>query len=268
VGIFIIKRVERRKRPINRLFYKKLITSIVFLIFLFVFSFENIKIEYKPLVESLKKQDLNYSNISKILRSAEATINESVYGKYKFIDGYAYIQKLMDKNEESNFEVVKDTDGILHYTFFATQPNPVDELVSRVNNFNNGIEDKHKKLMYLMTPDKYIKGHTKLPLGIPYSYANETADNLLAGLNENNIDTIDLRKNLEESGIPYNKLFYKTDHHWKTETVFYEYGQIVNMLNKQYNLKLDPNNFYTNKDSYNFITYDNFYLGSMGRNIS
>lgn len=171
----------------------------------------------------------------------------------------------MNKNEEANFEVVKDTDGLLHYTFFATKPNPVDELAARVKKFSDGIESKDKKLVYLMTPDKFIKGYTKFETGIPYSYANETADNLLEILNRNNIKTIDLRENLDKSEIPPNELFYKTDHHWKTETVFWEYGQLVNMLNEQYGLNLDLNKFYTNKDNYNFIKYDNSYIGSIGR---
>lgn len=245
--------------------YKKLVTTIVFLVFVFVFSFQNIKNTYKALSESLQKSDLNYSNISEILKSTEGIINDNVYEKYKFIDGYSYLQKLLNKNEEANFEVVKDQDGLLHYTFFGDKPNPVDELVSRVKNFDDGIENKDKKLIYLMTPDKVIKGSTKFETGIPYSYSNETADNFLQGLNENGITNIDLRENLYKSGIPSNELFYKTDHHWKTETVFFEFGQVVDMFKEKYGLNLDPNNFYTNKENYNFIKYNNSYIGSMAR---
>lgn len=262
---FIIKRSERRKNPVNRGFYKKLISTIIFISFLLVFSFQNIKLAYNPLREFLQKGDLNYANISELVKSAEGIINDNVYEKYKFIDGYSYLQNLMSKNEEANFEVVKDTDGILHYTFFATKPNPVDELVTEVKKFNDGIEDKNKKLMYLMTPDKFIKGHTKFETGIPYSYANETADNLLEGLAKDGINSIDLRENLDKSGIPSNELFYKTDHHWKTETVFYEYCQLIDMFKENYGLDLDPNKFYTNKENYNFIKYNNSYIGSMGR---
>ena len=240
-------------------------TTVVFLIFLFVFSFQNIKLTYKTLSESVQKSDFNYSNIPKILKSTEAIINDNVYEKYKFIDGYSYLQKLLNKNEEANFEVVKDQDGLLHYTFFGDKPNPVNELVSRVKAFDDGIENKEKKLIYLMTPDKVIKGYTKFETGIPYSYSNETADNFLEGLDKNGITTIDLRENLYKSGIASNELFYKTDHHWKTETVFYEYGQVVDMFKEKYGLNLDPNNFYTNKENYNFIKYNNSYIGSMGR---
>lgn len=260
-----MKRLEKRKHPIKRMFLKKFITSIFFLVFLLVFSFQNFKVEYKPLLESLKKQKLNYSNISETIKSIENTMNENVYQKYKFINVYGYLQQLMDKHEESNFEVVKDNDGLLHYTFFANKPNSVDEIVSRVRAFNDGLKDENKKFIYLMTPDKYIRGYTKFETGIPYNYANETADNFLEELSKNKVDTIDLRKNLDESDIPYNELFFKTDHHWKIQTVFLAFGELVNKLNTDYNINLDSDKFYTNKENYNFITYEECYVGSMGR---
>lgn len=260
-----MRRVERRNHPINRIFFKKFITSIVFLAFLFIFSFENFKVAYKPFMETLKKQNLNYSNIDETIKSIESTINENVYEKYKFIEGYSYMQKLMNKNEESNFEVVKDTDGMLHYTYFADKPNSVDNIVSRVKVFNDGLNDKNKKLIYLMTPDKYNRDHTKFETGIPYNYVNETADNFLKGLKANGIYNIDLRENLEKSDIPINELFYKTDQHWKIETAFWAFGELVNKLNTNYNMNLDKDGFYRNKENYNFVKYDNSYLGSMGR---
>lgn len=263
-----MKRLEKRKYNINRdmLLIKKLVTSVIFLIFLFGFSFQNLKVSYQPVAELLKTKDLNYSNVGKKIKSIENEINDNVYGKDNFISYYGYLQKLMDKNEEGNFDVVKDKDGVLHYTFFAEKPNPVDEIASRVKAFKDGLTDKNKKLIYLMTPDKYIKGSTKFEMGMPYNYANETADNFIAKLDELGIDTIDFRQNLKDSNIPYNKLFFRTDHHWKPETVFWEFGQLVNILNKKYSMGLDKEGFYTNKENYNFITYENSYIGSMGRN--
>lgn len=241
------------------------------MILLFVFSFENFKTEYRPLVKTLEDKNFSVnslkdlSSIKDTISSIEYTVNDSVYEKYKFIDAYGYIQKLMDKNEENNFEVVKDKNGYLHYTFFAYQPNPVYTLVKRTKAFKEGLKDKKTKLIYLMPPDKYIKGHTKFSKGLPYNYSNETADAFLKLLKENNVDSIDLRENLNKSEVPYNKLFFKTDHHWSTETAFWGFEQVVNALKKNYNLNIDQDGFYTNKENYNFIKYKDSYIGSMGR---
>lgn len=249
----------------ERLFLKKLITTILFIIILLVFSFYNVKVTYRPILESLKQEKAPSVSIGNRIKAVEDTITDNTYGKYKFIELYGYIQKLMYKNEESNFEVVKDKNGFLHYTFFAEKPNPVYKLVKRTKALKEGLEDKNTKLIYMMPPDKYIKGYTKLPYGIPYNYANETADVFLKLLNENNVDTIDLRKNLDKSGISEDQLFFKTDHHWKTETAFFEFSQLVDIINKRYGLKINQDGFYTNKNNYNFITYRDSYVGSMGR---
>lgn len=249
----------------NRLFVKKLITAIIFIGFLLIFSFENIMIAYKPLKEALKDKNLSLSNIDENIKLAETTINENVYEKYLFVESYGYIQRLMDKNEEANFEVIKDKQGFLHYTFIAYQPNPVYDIATRTESFKKGLKNKNTKFMYLMTPDKFIRGYSKLPTGIPYNYANETADDFLELLKQKKIDTIDLRENLIESGISTDELFFKTDHHWKIETVFWEFEQIVKKLNEKYKLNLDPNQFFINKENYNFIKYKDSYIGSMGR---
>lgn len=247
----------------ERLIFRKSITAIIFVVLLFTFSIINFITEYKPLKEMLSKG--KSSELDEIIKNADSTINDNVYGKYSFIESYGYLQKLMNKNEENNFETIKDNNGFLHYTFFGDQANPVYTLVEKAKSFRDGLKDKNTKFIYLMPPDKFIRGYTKLPIGIPYNYANETADKFLDLLNANNIKSIDLRENLDKSGIDPSELFFKTDHHWKTETAFWEFGQLVEKLKKDYGLKVDPSGFYTNKDNYNFITYKDSFIGSMGR---
>lgn len=247
----------------ERFFFKKLITSILIVLIIFGLSITNLINNYKPIIDTVEAQkDISISNS---IKNIDASIKDNTYGKYAFIDFYRYLQKLMGKNEESNFEVVKDDNGTLHYTFFGDKANPVYELVKRTEALKNGLKDESVKFAYIMPPDKYYKGYTSLPYGIPYNYANETADSFLDLLKQNNIDTIDLRENLAESGIEPKDLFFKTDHHWKTETAFWEFGQLANTLKNKYGANIQDIDFYTNKDNYNFITYKDSYVGSMGR---
>lgn len=247
----------------ERFFFKKLITSILIVLIIFGLSIINLINNYKPIIDTVEAQkDISISNR---IKNIDASIKDNTYGKYAFIDFYGYLQKLMDKNEESNFEVVKDDNGTLHYTFFGDKANPVYELVKRTEALKNGLKDESVKFAYIMPPDKYYKGYTSLSYGIPYNYANETADSFLDLLKQNNIETIDLRENLAESGIEPKDLFFKTDHHWKTETAFWEFGQLANTLKNKYGANIEDIDFYTNKDNYNFITYKDSYVGSMGR---
>ena len=247
----------------QRQFIKKFITTILFIIFLFTFSFLNLYKSYIPLKEAVKKTEV--SSLREYISSIENTINENIYGKYKFIEGYGYMQKLMGKNEISNFEVVKDTEGKLHFTYFTDKSNPTEDITRNLKDLKDGIENPDKKLIYLMTPDKYIKGHTEFPKGIPYHHNNETADSFLRNLDFYGIDSIDLREGILESGIKGEDLFFNTDHHWKIETSFWGFGQVIKNLNEKYDLNLDENNFYRDINNYNIIKYDNSFIGSMGR---
>ncbi|WMJ79268.1 DHHW family protein [Clostridium sp. MB40-C1] len=247
----------------NRLFIKKIITAGLFLVFLFVFSFLNISKNYQPIKAAVKKTEV--SSLKEYISNIEYNVNENIYGKYKFVEAYGYIQKLMDKNEVSNFEVVKDTGGKLHFTYFANKPNPTEHLVAKLKDFQSNIKNPKTKLLYLMTPDKYVNGYTKFPKGIPYNYNNETADQFLNQLKLKKIDSVDLREGILESGIKGEDLFFNTDHHWKIETAFWGFSKLVKDMNKKYSLKLDKDNFYTDINNYNIVKYNNVFVGSMGR---
>lgn len=249
----------------DRLFIKKLITTILFLLFLFAFSFLNIWKNYEAIKTSVKK--IEAVSLKQYVSGIENAINENVYEKYKFIEVYGYIQKFIGKNEVSNFELVKDVEGKLHFTYFADKPNKTEQLTDKLKELRNGIRSSKTKVLYLMTPDKYIKGYTKFPKGIPTHYNNETADQFLSEVNSAGIETIDLRKGILQSGINPDDLFFNTDHHWKIETAFWGFGQLVNNMNKKFKLNLDSAKFYTDINNYNVIKYENSFIGSMGRKI-
>lgn len=265
----------------NRLFIKKLITSIIFLIILLFFCIQNILTSWEPLknqfVKSNKKILESENDVSKRsllsrvdyikdkIALLDTAINENTYERYKFIEAYGYLQKLMGKNEEGNFEVVKDYDNILHYTYFTSGPKNTEEFAVKTKIFKDKIKNQNTKIIYLMTPDKYIQGKTKLENGLPYNYANEAADKYIGFLKDKNIDYIDLRENIVQRNLEPEELFFKTDHHWNIQTAFDQYKQLINILNTTYEMNVDEDGFYRNSDNYNYITYKNSYIGSMGR---
>lgn len=251
----------------NRFFKVRLITTIIFLVVLFTFSISNIFYSGKDMIQEIKNSINDKKSLKDTILSIDNTVNDKVIYKNAFIEAYGYLQKLMDKNEFSKFSVVKDTSGKMHYTYFAKSPNQVDVLADRVSKFSKEMDKQNTKLVYLMTPDKYIRGVTQLPKGIPYSYSNETADNFLSELKKENVDYIDFRENLLNSGISKDDLFFKTDHHWKVETSFWAFEELIEQLNKKYNMKLDENNYYRDKENYNSIVYPKSFLGSMGRKV-
>ncbi|MDD2190659.1 MAG: hypothetical protein PHE94_00565 [Eubacteriales bacterium] len=253
----------------KRFFIKKTVTAIVFIFILFTLSFLNLKTAYPTLEESVRDFLSNSGSKTEqfptLVTNLSKTTSDEVFNKYYYIEAYGYMQKLLDKNEVNNFEVVKANDGSLNYTYFTTGPNNVDTLVERMERLEQAGTKAGSKVMYVMTPDKYIVGSTQYEKGIPYNYANETADNFLAALKEKNIDTLDFREQMKEDGIYSTDSFYKTDHHWKVETAFWAFTKFVDVLESKYDLEFPNKDLYTNLDNYNQIVYKDSYIGSMGR---
>ena len=248
----------------ERLKTKKTVTAVLFVMILFLYAIINGKKEIPIVADMISEQDAHMSMADRISQ-IDTAITENAIGRYGFIDVYGYIQRVLGKNEESNFEVVKDTEGKMHYTYDATQPQDVTEICGRMKYLADVVGDEDTEVIYVMPPDKYIRGYTQFPTGIPYHMANETADVFLEKMDEYGISNMDLRDYLSESGIEMKDVFYTTDHHWKIETAFWAAGQFCEWLNAVYGEELDPDGFYADKENYNFVTYEDIMLGSMGR---
>ena len=133
----------------KKLLWKKRITTVLFLVFIFIFSIINARKELPILVEKIQTFDFKEFGINDLISQINTTINENVAGRYGFIDAYGYMQKILDKHEESNFEVVKDTEGKLHYTYFTDKADDTSEVTGRVHNYAKQIEGKSKLLVVL-----------------------------------------------------------------------------------------------------------------------
>lgn len=248
----------------EKLLRKKQITTVLFLAFIFLYGFVNARKELPLLEEKRKTFDWQKSELSELIGQMNTTIDENAAGKYGFIDAYGYIQKLLGKNEESNFEVVKDTEGKLHYTYFTGEIADTSEIAERVKNYAEQIQEK-SKLLVVLPPDKYIKGHTQYAKGIPYSMTNETEDDYIQKLKKYQIPCLDLRIGLKDSGIDPSDVFFTTDHHWKIETAFWASAEFCQWMNDNFGEHLDEDGFYSDIANYNQIVYEDIFLGSMGR---
>lgn len=249
----------------ERLLTKKRITAVLFLLFIFIYGGFNVKKEIPILVEKIKEEKKEKVSASEMISDIEHTIDENVYARYTFIDAYGYIQKVLDKKEENAFEVVKDEQGKLHYTYFTEETNSTKKLSGRMKNLKDSIEDEDCKLIYLMPMDKYVEGYTTYATGIPYSMVNETADQFLGELEEADVDYIDFRDYLKDSGLDMQNVFFDTDHHWKIETVYWASNVFFEQLQEKYGENIPKEDYYADINNYNQITYEDCFLGSQGR---
>jgi hypothetical protein len=249
----------------KRYFTMKLLSAGLILVAWFTFAIMNLTQSAEGLWNKIEATGHSVTEFTLFPDTFDAFANEDVFSKMNLIETYGFLQKLMLKNEQNNFEVIRDTDGKLHYANFADGPNDVKEIVNAVSALNRALFSTGSKLTVLMPPDKVLQGVTTFDEALPYSYHNETADRFLEAMLLRGIKAIDFRDSILDSGIPSQDIFFDTDHHWTIESNFWAFTHIVEQFNEIYDLDLDPEGFYTDPENYNFITYEKSYLGSMGR---
>lgn len=69
-----------------------------------------------------------------------------------------------------------------------------------------------------------------------------------------------------EYKLDRSQMFYKTDHHWKTETAFWAYQKIFDYLKNHMNL-IELDDYYRDRENYLAIDYPQSFLGSVGRRV-
>lgn len=247
---------------------KKEITTVIFMIILFVFSAVN----FYHTLPFLKQIDVsgvdNLDDVKTVVSDTELTISDNVYGKYTFVEGYGLWNLILNKEEIDGFSHVKDKNGYLHYSdFWNNSNNEIDEIVNTVVNLRNKAAEYGTEVIVVMPPVKDDTSVVDYEKGMPYCDKDWVADEYLDRLGAEGINTMDFRDTLADSDLKYEDIFYVTDHHWTTKAVFYCFQKFVAQMNEWYNLDLDSEGIYTNEDNYNVLLYKDSNLGSHGRDV-
>ncbi len=255
----------------KKIFRVRNITMIVFLVVLFGFTIVNLKYSLPNIKEIIStemnntgEQVANNGEEEYLYKKIERTMEENFIGKEIFVEGYGYIQQLMKKNEFSNFDIVKDENNNLHYSYFDDGENDMDEIINRTATLKEFLDERDIAYLHVVPSSKNSEIN-KFETGIPMPLDNETVDTFLEGMDKEKIEYLDLRTLMMSNGLPDDEQFFKTDHHWTIQACFWAFTEIVERLNEEYDAGLDPDEYYTNIDNYNKVLYENSFLGSLGR---
>lgn len=255
--LITIKKYKITEEKVVAIVFLAIIFSI--LIFTVISKYEELKAEIVAIFEN--DQTDRYGKVVELTEKAETVFNEQIYGKDEFVDVYGLAQRILFKNylEDSNDptrDVVKLKNGML--TFLQKK----EGMVTRANHIaelQKNISEEGIPFIYIQAPYK-VRDNDELPTGV-IDYANENADILLKTLNEQQVETVDLREYFKE--MPIQEEYFITDHHWKIKTAFEAVNYISEILNNEYNFNTD--NFYTDINHYHITTQENAYLGSIGK---
>lgn len=108
------------------------------------------------------------------------------------------------------------------------------------------------EFVYVQYPYRVDEQNSQTPWGAS-SYENENTDAVLEMLSQEDVDFIDLRKELTKIGWEYDSGFYETDGHWTTRSGFLSAGIVAQYLNENYDFAFDS--FYFDEKNYDVNSY-------------
>lgn len=265
--------MKKKKDPVKIYILRKKIFTILFLLVLFSYSGINAWYGYEEWGEEVEEcladgitLETAPDVLAKIVSELDESIIENMYGRMEFIETYSYMQVLLDKREVSNFSYIKDEDGYLHLaSFFREDSNNMERYAKRVKRLKEWVEPNGTKVLFFVTPGKYVRGETNFRTGMPIDDPNNLVDELLFYLNRYGVETLDGRKFFPNEDLSVQDAFFKTDHHWTVPAAFEATQMLVAYMNETFHAGLDPDGFYMDPAQYESVTYRRGMLGSMGR---
>lgn len=214
-------------------------------------------------VNKLKTNDISFGIITDAIDQSVLT---NFIAKGPFMESYGLISSFLDKriifDANNNLTIYKTNSGQL--TWISTGVYNLDKSFEKLALFKNYLDSKDIPLLYVNAPMKLTFEIDELPYGVK-DFSVENLANLHQKLKDANIDYFELRKSMLAEKMTINDIFYKTDHHWKTEIGLWSAQQILKDMSSVINLDIDQTHF--DPLNYNKETYSKWFLGSMGKRV-
>lgn len=152
------------------------------------------------------------------------------------------------------------------YLTFIYNKADMTERVEAVTELRDYAANYGAQLMFVQALYKVNKYGDAEVNGI-MDFANQNADELLAGLDANGVKTLDLRQAMGENltNAEYHELFFRTDHHWKMSSALTATSLIANELS---DMGIAVDKSHLTPDSYTIENFPNSFLGSQGKKVT
>ena len=232
----------------------KLLPGAIFMIVVFVMFAFNIAETYGNLSEQSGKERL---------RAAAADVESVDRVTYPFININGFYQGVMQRDYIYDVDPQNDTirtgNGKVVSVSSTASKKKMRKAAAELKKTQDWLSERGIASLYVQAPSKTCFSEEDLMPGI----SNKTYDKLeffVKELDKQNVTYVDAREWIKDNGADG---FYKTDHHWTTETAFDVAVSTGKLLNEDYGFNiskevLDPSN-------YDFDKHRDAFLGAEGR---
>lgn len=237
---------------------------VLFLIYIFITGYaafpDCLRNIYHALQTSESPIQLLNSQYNEMLNMDKNT--PAIHNNASYINLNGYMANLLDQPMLN--EVVRLSNGHLSMLNSYNYPDvELQEIADTIETLYQKQQEAGKHFLFILTPIQIDPQQTLLPAGYE-DQSNANADRLLTLLAEKRIPYLDIRTSMEEAGITQSEAFYITDHHWTEKTGLWVYQVILEKLHAMGAIS-EINTHYTDTEQFDFLTYENSFLGSSGR---
>lgn len=163
-----------------------------------------------------------------------------------------------------NDDLLQMENGYLTFKEDLLDESDIQLLADEVADFQDFLEAQGIEFLYANAGSKVCPYDKQLNAAdVQKEHTNENGTALLSALAERGVETLDFREAMQQEGLDWYDSYYKTDHHWKTETGLWAAGKLAERLNETGKFSFDLSFF--EPERYMFETYDDFFLGGQGK---
>ncbi|MCQ2523792.1 MAG: hypothetical protein MJ123_05570 [Lachnospiraceae bacterium] len=193
---------------------------------------------------------------------------ETIYKRNDIVELYGLINKSLGKKEINGFEYVIDKNGYITNGNFwnVVHDRDINALALNVELFREYLDDRNIPMLFVSFPQKMSDEWNEKYNGIPYDDYTYEMERLLIQLRKYRVPYVNLDETLHSSGLNYDELYFKTDHHWTSKAAFLGYKDIINKLGEM-GQDIGNTDYYTDLSNYTIERYENMMLGSSGRSV-
>lgn len=241
-------------------FFKKVL-AILFCIMIFLFFLRsNSYSELYEIGEYLGGDISSKTALS--IGEIESTYSNGLWMRQTLIDLNGAIAKLLHMQANSSMGMYITDDN---YIVSASPKTSTDYEYEQMVSFKSFLDELGVHLLYVNQPTKYVDDFLFSSLFGSVSYSNRNADLFLQRISEAGISTIDLREKMKEDGMNVTDMFYRTDHHWTTDSGLWATSKIAEGLNQYCGYSIDLSLY--DAENYTFRTWESCWLGEQGRKV-
>lgn len=234
-----------------------IILTICILVFLSAFTVCNFGL-VKSIGERLISKEIVFSEfvqeVQKTYTSDEFTLKNS------FINLNGLWGRITGRREYNEVLLLKN--GMLGGRLYHYDMDPIKK---SVNDCAQWMKEKDIPFVYVQAPYKEDLEGELFPKGVE-AWANQMADELLGYLEEENVQTLDLRPFTSANAEMVKKYFYRTDHHWNYDGAFVATQQIMKYIDEMFPEK-ELDLAYADMAQWQAHTLEDWFLGSRGKRV-